>query len=99
MKFTNFYFLGKRKSQINYYLLCPICKKGKNFIISYDPFDKIEYCLLSESTKKNYLFLCCDRNNFLNIDVAFNKETMTYLKFQLKYSTFLKTLENLNLRQ
>ena len=83
MKFTNFYFLGKRKSQINYYLLCPICKKGKNFIISYDPFDKIEYCLLSESTKKNYLFLCCDRNNFINFDVTFNKETMTYLKFQL----------------
>ena len=99
MKFTNFYFLEKRKSQINYYLLCLICKKGKNFIISYDAFDKNEHCLLSESTKKTYLFLCCDRNNFLNFDIAFKKETMTYLKFQLKYSTFLKTLENLNLRQ
>ena len=82
-------------SQINYYLLCPICKKDKNFKISYDAFVENGYFLLSESTKKNYSFLCCDRNNFTDFDVAFNKEAMTYLKFQLKYSTFLKTLENL----
>ena len=70
---------------MNYYLLCPICKKGKNFKISHDAFDENGYCLLSGSTKKNYSFLCCDRNNLINFDVASEKETMTYLK----YSKFL----------
>ena len=86
-------------SQMNYYLFCPICKKGKNFKISFDTFDENAYSLLSESTKKNYSFLCCNRNNFINFNATFNKETMAYLKFQLKFSTFLKTLENLNLKQ
>ena len=66
MNFTNFYFLEKKKSQINYYLLYPICKKCKNFKISYNAFDENGYCLLSESAKKNYSFLCYDRNNFIN---------------------------------
>ena len=94
MSFTNFYFLEKKMHQINYFLLCPICKKDKNSKISYDAFDENGYCLLSKSTKKGYSFSCCNRTNFINFDVAFNKETMIHLKFQLKYLAFIKRLEN-----
>ena len=84
--------------QINCYLLFPICKRGKNFKISYEAFDENGYCLLSKSTKKDYSFLCCNRTNFINFDVAFNKETVIHLKFQLKYSAFVKLLENFILK-
>ena len=81
--------------KMNYYLLFPICKKGKIFKIFYDAFDENGRCILSDSTKKTYSFFCCDRTSFINFKIAFNEETMTYLKLQLKYSTFLETLKNL----
>ena len=37
--------------KISYYLLCPICQKGKNFKISYDAFDENGCCILNESMK------------------------------------------------
>ena len=83
---------------MNYYLLCPFCKKGKNFKISYDAFDENGSCVSSETAKKTYLLFCCDRTNFINSDTAFSEETTAYLKFQLKYSAFLKLLEIFNLK-
>ena len=84
---------------MNYYLLCSFCKKGKNFKIFYDAFDENDRFILSESTNKIYSFFCCDRTNFINFDIAFNKETMADLKFQLEYSAFFRLLENFNLKQ
>ena len=100
MIFTNFYFRNKKKmsQNLNYYLLCPFCKKGKNFKISDDGFDENGRCVLSETAKKTYSLFCCDRTNFINFDIAFSEETIAYLKFQLKYSAFLKLLEILNLK-
>ena len=83
---------------MNYYLLCSFCKKGKNFKIFYDVFDENGCCILSESTKKIYLFFCCDRTNVMNFDIAFNEETMAYLRFQLEYSAFFRLLEKFNLK-
>ena len=91
MNFTNFYLVI-----INYYLVCPICKKGKNYKISYDAFDENGYCLLRESTKKNYSFLCCNRINFINFDVAFNKETSDVFEISIEIFNALKTF---NLKQ
>ena len=85
--------------KMNYYLLCSFCKKGKNFKIFYDAFDENDRFILSESTNKIYSFFCCDRTNFINFDIAFNKETMADLKFQLEYSAFFRLLENFNLKQ
>ena len=93
-----FIFLEKKMHQISYYLFCPTCKKGKIFKNSYDAFDENGYCLLSESTKKDYSFSCCNRTNFINVDVALNKETMIHLKFQLKYLVVVKLLENFILK-
>ena len=84
--------------KMNYYILWPICKKCKNFKIFYDAFDENSRCILSESVKKTYSHFCCDRTNFINFDIAFNEETIAYLKFQLKYSAFLRLLENFNLK-
>ena len=83
---------------MNYYLLCPFCKKGKNFKISYDVFDENGRCVLSETAKKTLSLFCCNRTNFINFDTAFSKETIAYLKFQLKYSVFLKLWEIFNLK-
>ena len=85
-------------SQMNYCLLCPICEKGKNFKICYNVFNENGRCILNEHMKKAFSYFCCDRTNFINFDVAFDKETMAYLKFKLKYSTFLILLENFNLK-
>ena len=85
-------------SQMNYYLLCPICKKSKNFKICCDAFDENGRCILNEYMKKTFSYFCCDKTNFINFDVAFNKETMAHLKFKLKYSAFLRLLENFNLK-
>ena len=85
-------------SQMNYYLLCPICKKCKNFKICYYVFDENERCILNEDMKKTFSYFCCHRTNFINFDVAFDKETMAHLKFKLKYSAFLRLLENFNLK-
>ena len=93
-----FIFLEKKMHQISYYLFCPTCKKGKIFKNSYDAFDENGYCLLSESTKKDYSFLWCNRTNFINFNNVFNKETIIHLKFQLKYSTFAKLLESFILK-
>ena len=81
---------------MNYYLLCPICNKGKNFKMCYSAFDESGPCILNENMKKTFSYFCCERTNFQNFDVAFNKETIAYLKFQLKYSMFLRILENFN---
>ena len=85
-------------SQMNYCLLCPICKKGKNCKIFYEAFDENGCCILNEDMKKTFSYFCCDRTNFINFDVAFDKETMAHLKFKLKCSAFLRLLENLNLK-
>ena len=82
-------------SQINYYLLCPIYKKGK---ICYNAFDENGRCILNEDMKKTFPYFCCDRTNFINFDVAFDKETMAHLEFKLRYSAFLRLLENFNLK-
>ena len=82
--------------KMNYYLLCPICNKGKNFKMCYSAFDESGPCILNENMKKTFSHFCCERTNFQNFDVAFNKETIAYLKFQLKYSMFLRILENFN---
>ena len=79
-------------------LLCPICKKGKKFKISYDEISYNGRCILNDSMKKTYLYFCCYRTNFINFDIGFNKETIAYLKFQLKYFAFLRLLENFNLK-
>ena len=84
--------------KMNYFLLCSFCKKGKNFKVSYDAFDENGCCVLSETAKKTYSLFCCNRANFINFDIAFSKETIAYLKFQLKYFAFLKLLEILNLK-
>ena len=84
--------------KINYYLLCPICNKDKNFKMCYDAFDENGRCILNENMKKTFSNFYCGRTNFINFDVAFDKETIAYLKFQLKYSTFLRLLENFNLK-
>ena len=97
MNFTNFYF-WKKKCLKKSNLLCPICKKGKKFKISYDAISYNGRCILNESMKKTYLYFCGDRTNFINFDIAFNKETIAYLKFQLKYFAFLRLLENFNLK-
>ena len=81
---------------MNYYLLCPICNKGKNFKMCYSAFDESGPCILNENMKKTFSYFCCERTNFQKFDVAFNKETIAYLKFQLKYSMFLRILENFN---
>ena len=83
---------------MNYYLLCPICKKGKNFKIFYDAFDENGRCILNEDMKKTFSYFCCNRTNLINFDVAFNKETMALLNFKLKYSAFLRPPENFNLK-
>ena len=85
-------------SQMNYYLLCPICKKSNNFKICCDAFDENGCCILNEYMKKTFSYFCCDKTNFINFDVAFDKETMAHLKFKLKYSAFLRLLENFNLK-
>ena len=85
-------------SQMNYYLLCPICKKSKNFKICCDAFDENGRCILNEYMKKTFSYFCCDKTNFINFDVAFDKETMAHLEFKLKYSAFLRLLENFNLK-
>ena len=84
--------------KMNYYLLCPICKKGKNFEFFYDGFDENGRCILSKSMKKTYSYFCCDRTIFINFDSAFNKETIAYLKFLLKYSAILRLLKIFNLK-
>ena len=78
--------------------LCPICKNSKNFKISDDGFDENGRCILNESMKKSYSCFCCNRTNLMNFGIAFNKETIAYLKFHLKYSTFLRLLENFDLK-
>ena len=83
MSFTKSLFKKKKSQKMNYYFLCPFCKKGKNFQIFYDVFDENGCCVLSESTKKTYSFFCCNRANFINFDIAFREEIMAYLKFQL----------------
>ena len=65
---------------MNYCLLAPFCKKGKNFKISYDAFDENGCCVLSETAKKIYLLFCWDRTNFINFDTAFSEETIAFLK-------------------
>ena len=67
--------------KMNFYLLCPIFKKSKNFKICYDAFDENGCCILNENMKETVLYFCCDRTNFINFDVAFDKETIAYLKF------------------
>ena len=67
--------------KMNYYLLCPICKKAKNIKICYDAFDENGGCNLNESMKETFSYFCCDGTNFINFDIAFNKETIAYLKF------------------
>ena len=84
--------------KMNYYLLCPACERGKNFKTFYDGFDENGRCILRESTEKTYSNFCCDRTIFIHFDIAFDEETIAYLKFQLKYSTFLRLLENFNLK-
>ena len=84
--------------KVNYYFLCPFCKRGQNFKISYDAFDENARCVLIETGKKIYLLFCCDRTNFINFDIVFSEETIAYLKFQLKYSAILKLLEIFNLK-
>ena len=84
--------------KMNYYLLCPIYIKGKNFKMCYDAFDENGRCILNENMKKTFSNFYCGRTNFINFDVGFDKETIAYLKFQLKYSTFLRLLENFNLK-
>ena len=101
MNFTKINVLQKERKMsqnMNYCLLCPSCKKGKNFKIFYDAFDENDRCNMSESAKKTYSFYCCDRTNFISFNFSFSKETIVYLKFQLKYSAFLKLLENFNLK-
>ena len=83
---------------MNHYLLYPICKKGKNFKIFYDAFDENRRCILSQCIKKTYSYFCCDRAIFTNFDIAFLEETIAYFKFQLKYSAFLRLLENFDLK-
>ena len=78
---------------MNYYLLCPICRKDKNFKICYDVFDENGRCSLNENVQKTFSYFCCERTNLINFDDTFDKETTAYLKFQLKYYTFLRLLE------
>ena len=78
--------------------LCPICKNSKNSKISDDGFDENGHCILNESMKKTYSNFCCNGTNLMNFDIAFNGETIAYLKFQMKYSAFLRLLENFDLK-
>ena len=74
---------------MNYYLL--ICKKGKNFKICYDAFDENGHCILNENMKKTFSYFCCDRTDFINFDVAFDKERVAYLKISIEIIYFLET--------
>ena len=76
---------------MNYYLLCPICKKGKNFKICYDAFDENGHCILNENMKKTFSHFCCARTNFINFDVAFDKEIVAYVKISIEILYFLDT--------
>ena len=71
-----------------------ILQEKQDFKNFYDAFDENGRCVLSETAKKTYSFFCCDRTTFINFDIVFSKETIAYLKFQLKYSAILKLLEN-----
>ena len=76
---------------MNYYLLCPICKKGKNFKICNDAFDENGHCILNENMKKTFSHFCCARTNFINFDVAFDKERVAYVKISIEILYFLDT--------
>ena len=84
--------------QMNYYLVCPICNKSNKFKICYEAFDQNSRCILDEDMKKIFSYFCWRGTNFINFDVAFDKQTMAHLKFKLKYSAFLRFLENFNLK-
>ena len=84
--------------QMNYYLVCPICKKSNKFKICDEAFDQNGRCILDEDMKKTFSYFCWCGTNFINFDVAFDKQTMAHLKFKLKYSAFLRFLENFNLK-
>ena len=82
---------------MNYYLLFPICKKGKIFKIFYDAFDENGRCILSDSTKKTYSFFCCDV--FYKFQNCIQRGDNDVLEASIEILNILRNFEKFNLKQ